>query len=434
VSRRLLATTAAALMLAASITACGDDSDGGSGGGAKTLTYWASNQGASIDFDKQTLQPELDKFEQQTGIKVNVEVVPWSDLLNRLLAAATSGKGPDVVNIGNTWSASLQATGAFIPFDDATIGAVGGKDRFVPAALAAAGAPGQPPTAVPLYSLAYALYYNKKMFADAGVTAPPTTWEELITVGKKLTKGQQWGLAVEGANPSENAHHAFAFGQQWGGEWFDGSGKPTFDTPQNVAAVKRYIDFMAVDKIVNPSNAEYAQNQSVSDFANGKAAMLLWQAAGNAFKAQGMAADAYGVAPVPFPGTAPAGGKKVNSMVAGINIAVFKHTKEKDAALQFVKFMTSDAEQVQLNKTYGSLPSVTTVAGDAAFQAEEQKVLAGVLATSAAPLPQVAEESKFETLVGTAMKELFADAASGKPVTEQAIKEKLGNAQQQMGS
>ncbi|GAA4168053.1 sugar ABC transporter substrate-binding protein [Phytohabitans flavus] len=433
-SRRLLAMTAAALMLAASVTACGDDSDGGSGGGAKTLTYWASNQGASIDFDKKTLEPELAKFEQQTGIKVNFEVVPWSDLLNRLLAAATSGKGPDVVNIGNTWSASLQATGAFVPFDDATIGAVGGKDRFVPAALAAAGAPGQPPTAVPLYSLSYALYYNKKAFSDAGITAPPTTWEELVTVGKKLTKDGKWGLALEGANPSENSHHAFAFGQQWGGEWFDAAGKPTFDTPQNVAAVKRYIDFMAVDKIVNPSNAEYAQNQSITDFANGKAAMLLWQAAGNAAKAQGMAPDAYGVAPVPFPATAPAGGKKINSMVAGINIAVFKHTKDKDAALQFVKFMTSDAEQVQLNKTYGSLPSVTTVASDAAFQAEEQKVLASVLATSAAPLPQVAEESKFETLVGTAMKELFADAASGKPITEDAVKEKLSNAQQQMGS
>ncbi|GAA4706103.1 sugar ABC transporter substrate-binding protein [Phytohabitans rumicis] len=417
-------------MLAASLTACGDSDD--SSGGAKTLTYWASNQGASLEFDKQTLQPELDKFEQQTGIKVNVEVVPWSDLLNRLLAAATSGQGPDVVNIGNTWSASLQATGAFIPFDDATIGAVGGKGRFVPAALAAAGAPGQPPTAVPLYSLAYALYYNKKMFADAGVTAPPATWEDLVTVGKKLTTGKQWGLAVEGANISENSHHAFAFGQQWGGEWFDSAGKPTFDTPQNVAAVKRYIDLMAVDKIVNPSNAEYAQNQSVSDFANRKAAMLLWQAAGSAFKAQGMAADEYGVAPVPFPATPPAGGKKVNSMVAGINIAVFKHTKDKDAALQFVKFMTSDAEQIQLNKVYGSLPSVTTVAADTAFQAEEQKVLAGVLAQSAAPLPQVADESKFETLVGTAMKELFADAASGKPVTDASVKEKLSKAQEQM--
>lgn len=431
-TRRLLAACAAAALLAASLAGCGDSDD--SSGGSTTLTYWASNQGSSLEADKQVLQPELDKFEQQTGIRVNLEVVPWSDLLNRLLAAATSGQGPDVVNIGNTWSASLQATGAFVPFDDDTMKAVGGKDRFVPAALAAAGAPGQPPTAVPLYSLAYALYYNKKMFADAGIAAPPTTWEELVTVGKKLTNGTQWGLAVEGANISENSHHAFTFSQQWGGEWFDAAGRPTFDTPQNVAAVKRYIDLMAVDKIVNPSNAEYAQNQSVADFANRKAAMLLWQAAGSALKAQGMAPEEYGVAPVPFPGSAPGGGKRVNSMVAGINIAVFKHTDNRDAALRFVQFMTSDAEQVTLNKAYGSLPSVTTVAGDAAFQAEEQKVLAGVLAQTAAPLPQVPKESQFETLVGTAMKELFADAASGKPITDQSVKDKLSQAQQQMSA
>lgn len=423
----------AAILVAASLSACGD-SGGSSDQDAKTLTYWASNQGASLEADKQILQPELDKFEQQTGIKVNVEVVPWSDLLNRLLAAATSGQGPDVVNIGNTWSASLQATGALVPFDDATLNAVGGKDRFVPAALAAAGAEGQPPTAVPLYSLAYALYYNKKMFADAGVSAPPTTWEELVTVAKKLTKGTQWGLAVEGANIAENAHHAFTFSQQWGGAWFDAGGKPTFDTAQNVAAVKRYIDLMAADKIVNPSNAEYAQNQSVADFANRKAAMLLWQAAGSAFKAQNMGADEYGVAPVPFPQTAPSGGKRVNSMVAGINIAVFKHTENRDGALQFVKFMTSDEEQVKLNGTYGSLASVTTVGDNAAFQAPEQKVLQQVLAETAAPLPQVAEESKFETLVGTAMKELFADAASGKAITEAQVQEKLNQAQQQMGA
>jgi multiple sugar transport system substrate-binding protein len=428
--KRLFATIAATALLVPALAACGADAE--SGDAPKTLSYWASNQGASLEFDKQTLQPELDKFKQQTGITVNVEVVPWSDLLNRLLAAATSGQGPDVVNIGNTWSASMQATGAMIQFDDATMNAVGGKDRFVASALASAGASGKPPTAVPLYSMAYSLYYNKKMFADAGLSGPPTTWEQLVEYGKKLTGGGKWGLAVEGANPSENSHHAFTFGQQYGGEWFDSSGKPTFDTPQNVAAIKRYIDFMAVDKIVNPSNAEYAQNQSVSDFANGKAAMLMWQAAGSNLKTQNMAADAYGIAPIPFLASPPAGGKKVNSMVAGINIAVFKHTKNKDAALQFVKFMTSDDTQVSLNKTYGSLPSVKSVANDAAFSAPEQQAIQQTLAASAAPLPQVPEESQFETLVGTAMKDLFADAASGKPVTEASIKAKLTQAQQQV--
>jgi len=432
VSKRRLALVAAVALAAASLTACGGSNDSSSSSGSKTLTYWASNQGPSLEADKAILQPELDKFEKQTGVKVNVEVVPWSDLLNRLLAAATSGKGPDVVNIGNTWSASLQATGAFLQFDDSTINAVGGKDRFVPAALAAAGAEGKPPTAVPIYSLSYALYYNKKMFADAGIAAPPATWAELVADGKKLTKAGQWGLAEEGANISENSHHAFAFGQQYGGQWFDSSGKATFDSPENVEALKRYIGFMSTDKIVNPSNAEYAQNQSVSDFANGKAAMLLWQAAGSSLKAQKMDPNAYGVAPVPMLENAPSGGKKINSMVAGINMAVFSFTKNKDAALQFVKFMTSDDEQVILNKTYGSLPSVKSAGSNEAFQQPEQKVLAEVLNTTAAPLPQVAQESQFETLVGTAMKELFADAASGKPITDDAIKAKLTQAQSQV--
>jgi multiple sugar transport system substrate-binding protein len=55
-----------------------------------------------------------------------------------------------------------------------------------------------------------------------------------------------------------------------------------------------------------------------------------------------------------------------------------------------------------------------------------------VLSTTAAPLPQVPEESQFETLVGTAMKELFADAANGKAITDDAVRQKLSQAQQQV--
>jgi multiple sugar transport system substrate-binding protein len=433
---RRLATAAAAfaLLLPAAAACGGDDDDTASGGDNSnvTLTYWASNQGPSIEKDKQILQPELDKFTQQTGIKVNVEVIGWPDLLNRILAAATSGEGPDVLNIGNTWSASLQATGALLPFDQANLDAVGGKDRFLAGSLSATGAQGKDPAAVPLYSLAYGLYYNKKLFAQAGISKPPTTWEELVEDGKKLTGNGKWGLGLEGGNISENAHHAFTFGQQYGGDFFDSSGKPTFDNDGTVAGIKRYLDFMGTDKIVNPSNAEYAANQTLSDFANGKTAMILWQAADNNLKSQGMSPDDYGVAPVPFPASPPSGGKKVNSMVAGINLAVFENTKHKDAALQFVKFMTSDTEQISLNKTYGSLPSVQTAYSDPAFQTATVKTYQDVLANTAAPLPAVPEEAQFETLVGTAMKTLFANIASGKTVTEADVKKALADANSQV--
>src|SRR3954454_24881910 len=89
---RAAAASAVPVYLLAAATACGGGSstDGGSNDSPKTLTYWASNQGASIEADKKILTPELKKFEKQTGIKVKLEVVPWSDLLNRILAATTS--------------------------------------------------------------------------------------------------------------------------------------------------------------------------------------------------------------------------------------------------------------------------------------------------------------------------------------------------------
>ncbi|MFF3884165.1 ABC transporter substrate-binding protein [Streptomyces sp. NPDC001914] len=433
--RRIRAAAAGAvtITLLTAATACGGgSSSGGSNASPKTLTYWASNQGASIEIDKKTLAPELAKFEKQTGIKVKLEVVPWSDLLNRILTATTSGQGPDVLNIGNTWSASLQATGALLPWDAKNFDKIGGKDRFVDSALGSTGAEGKDPAAVPLYSMAYALYYNKQMFADAGITNPPATWDELIADGKKISKNGKWGLGAEGSNASENIHHAFVFAKQHGADFFTADGKADFTNDGVVAAVKQYVDLMAKDKIIAPGNAEYAQNQSVSDFAKGKNAMLLWQSAAANLKSQGMADDAYGIAPVPVQSGTPGTGTNVNSMVAGINLAVFKNTKNLDGATKFVKFMTSDAEQKILNGAYTSIPPVKGAQSDTAFNSPSNAVLKDTLAKSAAALPQVADESQFETAVGTAIKGLFADAAGGRAVTTASVKAALEKAQQQM--
>ncbi|WNI18571.1 ABC transporter substrate-binding protein [Actinacidiphila sp. ITFR-21] len=442
-SSRLLAATALVAALGLTLSACGGGSDdsgsdkpSSSAGGAdslkgQTITYWASNQGTSLDNDKQVLTPELNKFTEQTGIKVKLEVVGWADLLNRILAATTSGQGPDVLNIGNTWSASLQATGALLPWDDANFNKIGGKDRFAAAAIASAGAAGQDPAAVPIYSMAYGLYYNKKLFADAGLT-PPKTWDQLISDGKALTKDGHYGLAVEGGNGAENIHHAFVLAKQRGSSWFDASGKATFDSPANVAAVKQYVDFIAKDKIAAKGDAEYAQNQTITDFATGKAAMMMWQSAATSIKAHGMTPDQYGVVPVPTITEGATGDAGVTSMVAGINLAVFKNSKHQDAAVQLVKFLTSTPEQKVLNGAYGSLPPVKEAQSDPAFQTPDLKVLAGVLGSSAAPLPQVPNESQFETLVGTAVKDLFADAAAGKDITDASVKSELTKAQQQM--
>ena len=432
---KLTALAFAATLAAVPLAACGSSSSSNSGSAHPTLTYWASNQGTSLQDDRTVLGPQIAKFTKETGIKVNFQVIPWTTLLSQITAATVSGKGPDVLNIGNTWSASLQATGAFLPFTSSVMQQIGGSSRFLTGSLSATGAPGQPPAAVPLYSLAYGLYYNKAQFAAAGISGPPATWTEFVADAKKLTAGGHWGLTLEAGQVPENVHLAFELSEQQGGSFFNSAGKPTFDTPQNVAAIKQMIDFMQADKIANPSDAQYSKGtEALTDYATGKSAMVFWQAASGSLAKLGMNASDIGVAPLPLPSPMPPGGKKVTSMVAGINIAIFKDTKNLSAAEKFVKFMTSTPEQESLNATYGSLPTVQAAYTNPAFNTPAVNTFRGILTTSAAPMPPVPAESQFETAVGTAIIHLYASAATGKTVTDSMIGQALTQAQQQLGS
>lgn len=435
--RTLLAAVAVAGLVvgAGGLGAC---SSGDSGSDAKKITYWASNQAPTLQEDKKTLRPELEKFTEQTGIEVELQVIGWNDLLNRIMSATTSGDAPDVVNIGNTWSASLQATGAFVEFDDENMKKVGGADKFLETSMSSTGAEGKTPTSVPLYGLSYGLFYNKKMFAEAGIKEPPKTWDEFRSVAKKLTDPakKQYGLTMAGASYTENAHFAFIFGKQQGGGFFNGD-KATFTDDGNVRGVQEYIDFLGKDKIATPSSAEHATtNDALADFTSGEAAMILAQNnTATGIKANGMKAKEYGVAPMPMPMPAqlPPGGQRINSHVAGINVAAFKGENE-DAALKLIDFMTSKEEQVTLNQQFGALP-VTVEASEAPeFQTARNKVFVDVLAKTSAPMPMIPNESQFETTVGNGMKDLIAQAATGDPVNTAEVRKSLSAAQEKMQS
>ena len=421
----------AAMALAA--TACGGDSSNGESSSddkGTTLTYWASNQGTSLANDKEVLTPVLADFTKKTGIKVKLEVIGWNDLQTRIQTAITSGQGPDVLNIGNTWGVSLQATGGLMEFDDAEMKAVGGADRFVKAALETGGAPGTKPTSLPLYGLAYGLYYNKAMFKTAGLT-PPTTWEEMVAAGKKLTDPSKgvYGLSLAAASYTENAHFAFINAAQNGAALFDSAGKPTFTSTGVVEGVQRYIDLMQTDKIVNTSDSQYDNGTlSVTAFAKKKAAMIINQNNADAtIISAGMKADEFGVVPFPAPKDAK---KNVASHIAGINIAVMKSTKHNDQALNFVNYMTSEAVQETLGKPYSALP--VRKDGKATFtsDAEELKVFTEVYNTRSEPLPLVANEDQYESSVGKAMNNLFAKAATGTTVKSADITSVLKTAQE----
>lgn len=429
----------AALVLAScgsGAKAAGTSTAPSTGGTAEpvTLTYWATNQADSISDDEQILKPALDKFTADTGIKVDLEVIDWNTIQTRIQTAATSGQAPDVTNIGNSWAASFQATGAFLPFDQEEMAAIGGSDKFNQAALATGGAAGTAPTSIPIYGDVYLLYYNKAMFADAGLK-PPTTYEEMLTDATKLTDPGKdvWGLCLAAGSYTENIHFAFINAAQNGADFFGADGAPTFVSDGTVNGILRYVNLMQSDKVVNVADAEYDDStKCASDFANHKAAMIITQSDGfGTLSSQGMDKDSYDVVGYPAPANAAA---DISTFIAGINISIFKNTKHKDAALQFVKYMTSKAVQAQLNGAYKSLPVLKGMSpslGDT-VPADAAMVLGDVFDNHAKALPVVPAEAAFETAVGKAMNQMFATAATGGTVTADDVRSALTTAQQEV--
>lgn len=432
-----LAAVAVGAMAIGGMTAC-SSSSGGDAKSTKTLTYWASNQAPTIQGDQKILKAELATFTKQTGIKVNVEVVPWSNLYNRILTAVSSGDGPDVLSIGNTWATSLQSSGAFVPFEGDALKAIGGKSKFIASSYATGGAEGKAPTSVPLYGLAYSMYYNTKMFKAAGITTPPATWTDFVADAKKLTKDtdgdgkiDQWGVTMAGSSVSNNAHQAFIRGLQNGGALYNKSGKPTFASAGEVKGIKEWVDLMGSDKVVNPSDAESVNGSDMAaTFAEGKAAMFFDQAPGSSLAARNF--KDYAAAPVPMETADATGLLGTQSHVAGINLSIFKNTKNLSGSEKLVKFMTSVPAQKSLNKSYASLPVVKDAYSDPSFSSTEITLKQKTLADHAQPMPLQASEGQMETLVGTAIKNLLAKAAQGQSVSESDVKSALEDANSQM--
>ncbi|MGO2005301.1 MAG: sugar ABC transporter substrate-binding protein, partial [Arthrobacter rhombi] len=75
---------------------------------------------------------------------------------------------------------------------------------------------------------------------------------------------------------------------------------------------------------------------------------------------------------------------------------------------------------------------VTAAYDDEAFQSDEITLKKDILANHAQPMPLYPSESQMETLVGTAVKNLFAKIAQGEKVSEADVKKALDNANSQM--
>jgi multiple sugar transport system substrate-binding protein len=316
--RRLAGVALVAVVAAAGAVACSSSGDGG----GSTYTIWDPYPQFDDGSDWVKL---LDKCGADAGVTVTRTGNDTTDLTKKALLAAQQGTSPDVLVVDNPVVSTLAEAGVLTTTEETKLDTSAMEPN-----LLSAGETGGKTYGVPIGANTLALYYNKAVLAAAGVDpAAITDWTTLTDALAKVTAAGRKGITFSAIGTEEGSFQFLP--------WFWGSGAEltTLDSPESVAALALWTDWLAKGYAPN-SVINNTQTTSWQEFAGGEYAFAengTWQLA-NAEKA----GFEYGIIAIPgrTGGTAPAptGGEFVT-------IPVQRQAERHDTARTIVDCLTS---------------------------------------------------------------------------------------------
>lgn len=225
--RRLLGGSAAALAAPALLR-----SPGSALAQNEQLTFTIWNYAEDI------VQENIDLFEQAyPGVTVELSSFAWPEFHTTMVNRFVSGTPTDVTYNGGNWLEEFAAAGWVVPLEDHFDWVAGYEDLIFPFAWQDMTYQGKV-YGLPYYSDTITFMYNQKILEDAGIGAPPATWDEVTEQALTLKEG---GMAqpfvYEFSNTLPNVVEAFAsmvFGR--GGELIDEERNPLWTDPASPAA------------------------------------------------------------------------------------------------------------------------------------------------------------------------------------------------------
>ncbi|MCL2472455.1 MAG: extracellular solute-binding protein [Treponema sp.] len=322
---------------------------GSSGGSSSPVTINALFM-KQAGYSEDDINPITAQFEKDNpGIKVNQTWVAYEELQPKILAAAASG-GLDVIPGDCIWTAQFAQAGLVkdlttqikaLNLDDIWQGAIDSimyKGKYY---------------GIPFLNDVKYLFYNKKMLQDAGISAPPKTWDEFIQQCQIIKqKGiVQYPVAWCWSQAEALICDYTAISGGFGGQFTDANGNPTLNTPQNKAA----LDFMygtIQSGLTNPKSLEMLEDDVLSTFCSGNAAFgLNWTYMYNSAQdpTTSQIVGQCGIAIIP--GTAAKTSATVNG---GMSSMMTSGCKNPDQAWKYMMYLSS--KDVQAEHSLNALP------------------------------------------------------------------------------
>lgn len=275
----------------------------------------------------------------------------YDETMQRAQTAAMSGNPPELAVLLAIDLLTLLNADIIIPVEDFLADEPAYRNDFVEGFIENSQYGGKI-WSIPFQRSTPLLYYNKEMFAEAGLDPekPPTTWAELLEYAEKLTVRDASGNVIRHGLTivTKDTWMLQAFILQNGGEYNNEAGTEIYlDQPATIGALQFWVDLANKHKVM-PRHRDYGE--ASADFAAEQTAMMYNSTGSLSFVRSSVNFD-FGVAPLP--------GNQVHAVpTGGGNFYIFKGlTPEKEqAAWTFVKWMTSPEKVAEWSIASGYVP------------------------------------------------------------------------------
>lgn len=312
-----------------------------------------------------TLTTLLDEFKARTGIQVHLTCLDWLTARAELNKAALYHRGPDVSEVGSTWVPDLISMNVLHPLLPHELGEAGQASNFVRATWDTVHIDDpNKPWALPWHTETYVIHYRRDLLKRAGVdeaTAFSTHANFESTAASLARVGVPVPVELTLQTDRYGTLHALA---SWvwanGGQFLSDDSKSTLlNQPKALDAIRAYFRLLRHASL--EGRQAMLRKTHTPLFHEGLSAitfgtMRMATPEGNPPRD---VTDNWGWASLPQP-----------CFVGGSNLVIWKHTRNKRAALKLVEFLTDAATLVRSNPAMATLPPRIAVLQSGAYTSD----------------------------------------------------------------